>query len=337
MIRYGIAGFGLHAVKRLMPGFAGAQNSQAVALARRNLRQATADAKQYSLAHAFATTRELCECREVDAVFVTSPNSVHLADVLTCIEHGKHVLCEKPMAMNAAEAEQMVAAANRRGVVLGVAQCFRFCKTLEGIRESIHAGEIGRVVAIRVDFSFPGLKSVRRWLHDSTVAGGGPIADIGVHCLDAMRFILGDEPVSCSAMTENDEFSGNVEAAAALSLRFRKGALGSSFVSFRAPYHTVIEIAGTEGNIVSHDGLTVDYPVVVEFRTGNGVRREEMSNADAYSRQVDAFSSAIETCGRFAATGDDGLQNQRILDALYESARTRTETLIVPIETATRV
>lgn len=328
MIRYGIAGFGLHAIKRLMPGFAGASNSCAVALSRRNFAQAQADAAQYGIAHAFASTRELCECSEVDAVFVTSPNAIHLADVLTCIEHGKHVLCEKPMAMNASEAEQMVAAAAKRGVVLGVAQCFRFCNTLGRIRECIRRGDIGQVVAIRVDFSFPGLKSVRRWLHDSTVAGGGPIADIGVHCIDAMRFMLGDEVVSCSAMTESDEYSGSVEAAASLSLRFTKGALGSSFVSFRAPYYTVIQITATEGSIVVQDGLTVDYPVTVEFKTRDGALREAMSNADAYARQVDAFSATIETGAPFAAPGEDGLRNQRILDALYCSARNRQEVAI---------
>jgi predicted dehydrogenase len=328
MIRYGIAGFGLHAIKRLMPGFAGAKNSRAVALSRRNLAQAQTDTAQYGLAHAFTTTRELCECPEVDAVFVTSPNSTHLADVLTCVEHGKHVLCEKPMAMNAAEAEQMVATAEKHGVVLGVAQCFRFCNTLNRIRECVRRHEIGRVVAIRVDFSFPGLKSVRRWLHDSTVAGGGPIADIGVHCIDAMRFMLGDEVVSCAAMTESDEHSGTVEAAAALSLRFSKGTVGSSFVSFRAPYHTVIEITGTDGNITVQDGLTVDYPVTVEIRTAAGLHREEMSNADAYSRQVEAFSATIETGVPFAAPGEDGLQNQRILDALYCSSRMRKEVAI---------
>jgi 1,5-anhydro-D-fructose reductase (1,5-anhydro-D-mannitol-forming) len=143
-----------------------------------------------------------------------------------------------------------------------------------------------------------------------------------------MRFMLGDEIVSCAAMTESDEYSGTVEAAAALSLRFSKGALGSSFVSFRAPYHTVIEITGTDGSVMVQDGLTVDYPVTVEFKTREGVSREEMSNADAYSRQVDAFSATIETGAPFPASGQDGLQNQRVLDALYCAARIRKEVAI---------
>jgi 1,5-anhydro-D-fructose reductase (1,5-anhydro-D-mannitol-forming) len=140
-----------------------------------------------------------------------------------------------------------------------------------------------------------------------------------------MRFILADEPVSCSAVTVNDEFSGTVEAAALLSLRFSQCALGSSFVSFRAPYRTMVEVTGTEGSIFAKDGLTVDVPVTVELRTGAGVRREEASNADAYSQQVDAFSAAVEGGSEFPATGEGGLQNQRILDALYRSARTHEE------------
>src|SRR3954470_23785230 len=117
MVRYGIAGFGLHAVKRLMPGFAGAKNSSVVALSRRNLEQGKADAKEHAIAHAFATTQELCACPDVDVVFVSSPNALHLPDVLTAVRHGKSVLCEKPMAMSVAEAEQMTTAARDRGVL----------------------------------------------------------------------------------------------------------------------------------------------------------------------------------------------------------------------------
>jgi 1,5-anhydro-D-fructose reductase (1,5-anhydro-D-mannitol-forming) len=328
MIRYGIAGFGLHAIKRLMPGFSASENSRAVALSRRNFAQAQADAVQYGV-QAFATTRQLCESPDVDAVFVSSPNSIHLEDVLTAIEHGKHVLCEKPMAVDASEAEQMVSAAHSRGVHLGVAQCFRFCETLARIRHSVQCQEIGHIISIRIDFSFPGVNSARRWLHNASLAGGGPIADVGVHCLDAMRYILADEPLTCSALTAHDEHSGTVESSAVLSLRFSRDTLGSSFVSFRAPYRTIIDLTGTEGSIVARDGLNVDWPVTVEIRTSSGVRKEEMSNASAYARQVDAFSATIESGSEFPATAEDGLQNQRILDALYLSSRTHHEVEIV--------
>ena len=113
-MRFGIVGFGLHAVKRLMPGFAAAQNCQVTALSRRNPERARESAREFAVPHAFTSTAELCACADVDAVFVTSPDALHLADVLEAIRHGKPVLVEKPMAMNSAEATQMVDAAHSR-------------------------------------------------------------------------------------------------------------------------------------------------------------------------------------------------------------------------------
>jgi predicted dehydrogenase len=329
MIRYGVAGFGLHAVKRLMPGFITAKRSRVVALSRRDLTKGRADARRFDIDHVFTSTEELCQCADVDAVFVTSPNAMHLADVLTAIRYGKPVLCEKPMAMNVAEAEQMTAAAEQSNILLGIAQCFRFEESVRRIRESVKRQEIGRVLLIRSDFTFPGVGSPRRWLHDASLSGGGPIADIGVHCIDAMRYILGDEPERVFAKTASDPHSGSVEASAQLTLTFSGGAVGSSFVSFRAPYQTPIAIMGTEGTTYAHDGLTVDHPVVIERRKGGSVVTEEVSNADIYARQVDAFSSAIEDGIPFSVPAAEGLQNQRILDALYRSANSGCEEKIV--------
>ncbi len=320
MIRYGIVGYGMHAARRLMPALAESQSSRAVALARRDISKGRKDAEQFRVPHVFESTQALCECSEVDAVIVTSPNSLHCQDVLLCLEHDKHVLCEKPMAVNVAQSEEMVAAARHRGLLLGVAQSYRFCPSLARIRNLVQERSIGSPVGIRVDFTFFGLQSDRRWLHDATLAGGGPIADIGIHAFDTMRYILCDEPVSCAAITVRDEHSCDVEATAAILLRFSGGALGTSMLSYRAPYHTHIEVLGTGGSIIARDGLTVDWPLTLEIYNQEGSRVEEISNEGLYVRQIDAFTAAIETGKPFPATGEDGLQNQRILDALYESA-----------------
>ena len=124
MVRFGIAGFGLHAVKRLMPGFALAGNCRVTALSRRDLEKAKASAREYAVPQAFSSTAELCKSADVDAVFVTSPNSIHLEDVLTAIDAGKPVLCEKPMGMSAQECRQMVESARKAKVLLGVAPGF---------------------------------------------------------------------------------------------------------------------------------------------------------------------------------------------------------------------
>src|SRR5512142_528253 len=127
MVRFGIVGFGLHAVRRLMPGFQQAKNCTVTALTRRDIAQARATARIYDIPLAFDSTADLCCSPQVDAVLVTTPNVCHLADVLMALECRKPVLCEKPLAMNATEARDMVQAASRAAVPLGVAQVFRFC------------------------------------------------------------------------------------------------------------------------------------------------------------------------------------------------------------------
>jgi 1,5-anhydro-D-fructose reductase (1,5-anhydro-D-mannitol-forming) len=201
MINFGILGFGLHAVKRLMPGFALATNCRVVALSRRDLAKAEASARQFQIPLAFASAEELCRSPEVDAIFVATPNACHLQDVLLAIECGKPVLCEKPMGVNADQCRQMVEAARRAKILLGVAQVFRFEQSTRRLRERIEAGQIGRPIFARAEFSFPGGAShTRTWLNNLTIAGGGPIADVGVHCIDALRYILQDEVVRVTAL-----------------------------------------------------------------------------------------------------------------------------------------
>jgi predicted dehydrogenase len=320
MIRFGIAGFGLHAVRRLMPGFKLAQNCTVTALSRRDPRKAHEAARQYSIPHVLGSTEELCRCPEVDAVLVTSPDVCHCSDVLTAIRAGKPVLCEKPMAMNAEECRQMVEAAREAGVLLGVAQIFRFEESTARLRERIAAGAIGDPLFARAEFSYSGTGHGRRWLYDPTVAAGGPIADVGVHCIDALRYILQDEPRRVSAQGHWDEGSGKVEAAAILILEFQRGTLATVLVSTRAHYRTPLEFIGNKGVLRVDDGLTVDRSVSLEWWSeGKLVATEGASNQLAYARQVDAFASAIEGSRPFPVPGEEGWQNQIILDAAYRS------------------
>jgi predicted dehydrogenase len=320
MIRFGIAGFGLHAVRRLMPGFKLAQNCKVTALSRRDPQKAREAAEQYSIPHVFSSTEELCRCPEVDAVLVTTPDVCHCSDVLAAVRARKPVLCEKPMAMNAEECRQMVEAARKAGVLLGVAQIFRFEESTVRLRERIAAGDIGDPVFARAEFSYLGTGHGRTWLYDPTMAAGGPMADVGVHCIDALRYILQDEPWRISVQGRRDEGSGGVEAAAVLTLEFQRGTLATVLVSTRVPYRTPLEFVGNGGTLRADDGLTVDRPVSLElWREGRLVATEVASNHMAYARQVDAFASAIEGTEPFPVPGEEGWQNQIILDAAYGS------------------
>ncbi|MGA6986939.1 MAG: Gfo/Idh/MocA family oxidoreductase [Terriglobales bacterium] len=320
MIRFGIAGFGLHAVRRLMPGFALAQNCKVVALSRRDPQKAREAARTYGIPHVFSSTEELSRCPEVDAVLVTTPNASHLRDVLTAVVGGKPVLCEKPMGMDADECRQMVEAARDAGVLLGVAQVFRFEESTARFRERIAAGDIGRPIFARAEFSYSGTSHARTWLYNRSIAGGGPISDVGVHCIDALRYILQDEPQNVTAVGRSDEQSGDVEAAAVLTLEFQRGTLATVLVSTRAQYRTPLEIVGDAGVLRADDALNVERPVKVElWREGQRVAEDLVSNQLAYAQQVDAFAAAVEGRGVFPVPGEQGWQNQLILDAAYRS------------------
>jgi 1,5-anhydro-D-fructose reductase (1,5-anhydro-D-mannitol-forming) len=320
MIRFGIAGFGLHAVRRLMPGFALAKNCKVVALSRRDQNKARQAASQYGIAHVFGSTEELSQCSEVDAVLVTTPNACHLQDVLTAVAARKPVLCEKPMGIDADQCRQMVAAARSAGVLLGVAQVFRFEDSTASFRQRVTAGDIGRPIFARSEFSFPGVGHQRAWLYNRLISGGGPIADVGVHCIDALRYILQDEPRRVTTIGHSDEQSGDVEAAAILTLEFQRGTLATVAVSFRAGYRTPIEIVGDTGVLRANDALNVERQITLElWREGQCVAEDTVSNQLAYANQVDSFAAAIEGREVFPALGEQGWQNQIILDAAYRS------------------
>jgi predicted dehydrogenase len=323
MVRYGILGFGHHGEKRLAPAFTATRESRLAGIWRRDQMKARENAQQYGIEHVFATPEELCASPDIDAVFVASPDAFHREHTLLALRHGKHVLCEKPLAMNAAEAEQMLRAAQEARRAFGVAQNFRYNHSVERMRELIGQGAIGRAVFASAHFCFLAEKSPRRWIYDAAMACGGPIGDVGIHAIDALRFVLDQEVTAVSTLAQQDAASGGLEASAALTLHFTEGTLASVQVSFRARYRTLLEVTGSDGLLNAETGLTVDRPVeVVHRQEGRVLSTEEISNADAYSRMLDAFALAAQGRGTYAASGEDALRNQRVLDAAFTSWRT---------------
>jgi predicted dehydrogenase len=328
VINFGIVGFGLHAVKRLMPGFAVAKNCRVTALSRRDLGKAQASARQYDIPLAFDSAEKLCRSPQVDAVFVATPNAFHLQDVLLATGCGKPVLCEKPMAINADQCRQMVEAARKAGVLLGVAQVFRFEDSTAWFREQVATGNIGKPVFARSEFSFPAAHGhARTWINDPAIAGGGPVADVGVHCIDALRFILQDEALRVGAREIPRSGQSGVEAGAALLLEFSRGTLATVMVSFQSEYRTPLEVVGEVGAMRADDALNVEREIRLELRRGGAVvETRSVSNQLAYARQVDAFAAAVEGTAEFPVPGEEGWRNQEILDAAYRSIKSgRTE------------
>jgi predicted dehydrogenase len=293
-----------------------------VGLWRRDAAKARAGASQYSIPLVFDTPEALCASPELDAVFIVSPDSLHLPHVQLAAQHGKAILCEKPLAMNAGEVEKMLTAATTGGVPFGVAQNMRYNRSLDVIRKWIAEGRIGKPQLAHSQFSYSAAGSPRAWIYDPSLALGGPIGDVGVHCIDALRFVLGADVTSVSTLAYRDAGSGQVESHAVIAFELASGAMATVTTTTRAEYRSLVEVTGETGVVSCEDGLTVDHPVEVVLRQkGAVVASEIVSNADAYSLMVDGFSSWVEGTGTYLAPASDGLHNQRVLDAAYRSWR----------------
>jgi predicted dehydrogenase len=296
---------------------------------RRDPVAAAKNCADYGIAHNFATREALCESPEIDAVFITSPDAMHYADTLLALKHGKAVLCEKPLSMHAPEAEEMVSTAESAGLLFGVAQNFRYNRSLERMRQQILAGRIGTPQLAQSVFNYPADLAPRTWISDLDLACGGPIADVGVHCIDSLRYVLDQDVVSISTLARATDSHPNVDSFASLQMAMTGGVFASVTVSARSPYRTLVEVTGSEGILTAESGLNVDRPVEVVLRRGSTiVEQVTVDNGDGYTRMLDAFAQASHGEGTFLATGADGVQNMRALDAAYASWHSgRTQTI----------
>jgi predicted dehydrogenase len=319
-VRFAILGFGHHAVRRLLPAFPKCNEATLTGMWRRDQTAAVQNCAEYKIPHCFPTREALCSSPEVDVVLITSPDAMHWDDTLLALRYGKAVLCEKPVAMNAAEAEEMQAAARAAGLLYGVAQNFRFNRSLEWMREQIAGGRIGRPQLAHAQYTYPATQAPRKWITDPTLACGGPIADVGVHCIDALRYVLGADVVRVSTVAHKDELSGRVEAIASLQLEMTGGIYANVTASARSPYRTLVEVNGSDGVLIAENGLTVDRPVeLMVRRAGELLETVTVENGDGYTRMLDSFALAFRGEGSFPASGVDAISNMRALDAAYAS------------------
>ena len=307
-----------------MPAFKAASIATAEGLWRRDPAKATADAARFGIPRVFASAEELCSSAAIDAVFVVSPDALHHEHVLLALTAGKPVLCEKPLAMNAEQAAEMLAAAERAGVLFGVAQNMRYNLAIDLMRRWIEEGRIGKPQLAHAQFCYETSKSPRTWINDPTLALGGPIGDVGIHCIDALCYVLHDTVTAVNTMAHRDELSGEVESHAVVNLTMSRGALGTVTMTTRAAYRTLVEVVGEKGSIACEDAMTIEHPVsLVQRQGGKVVLEQPVSNADAFSRMLDGFAEAASGGPvAYRAPALEGLTNQRVLDAAYESWRT---------------
>jgi 1,5-anhydro-D-fructose reductase (1,5-anhydro-D-mannitol-forming) len=319
-IRYGIIGYGLFAERALAPAIQASSNSVLVAVQKRSLEMAREKASALSIPFAFDTVETLVSCPEVDAVFIASANSAHHDEVIAAARAGKHILVEKPMAMNTAEAERMVAECERNHVKLMVGQVIRFSPLVNHIRELVKSGALGKIVSARADYFYDARLSRRAWLLNRSIAGGGPIFDIGVHCLDTLRFVLDDSVRSVQSILTPPPTESATERSAVINLQFSKGTLGSIACSFEGPgRHTLLELVGTEGFASASDFTVGGQSTTLQIGKRVAAALPEIKSLsisipDLYREEISAFSHCLLENVPSPIPGIEGIDNQKVLD-----------------------
>ncbi len=282
-------------------------------------------AERHGIPRVYESFEELCDDGEVDAVYVSTANARHAAQALTAIAAGKHVLCEKPLAVTVADARAVVAAAADAGVVLGVNHHLRSAAAHLKVRDLIATGSIGRVLGARVFHGTELPPDLRTWRIGAPDAGAGAALDLTVHGADLLRFMLDEEIDEVAAFSARQGVSSHVEVEDAIVgvLRTRSGTLATFHDAFTMPCaRTCLELYGDAGVIQVQDAMADDPIASVTLTDVNGVRRVALGRREGlYERSVRLFNDAVRGRGKPAATGEDGLRSLLVARAALEAAR----------------
>ncbi|MBX3598195.1 MAG: Gfo/Idh/MocA family oxidoreductase [Rhizobiaceae bacterium] len=269
---------------------------------------------------------------DVDAVYISTTNELHLEQALAAAKAGKHIMCEKPLALTTTDARKMVEACTTAGVVLGTNHHLRNAGAHRAMREAIAAGRIGKPVAARVFHSVYLPEHLQGWRITKPEAGGGVVLDITVHDADTLRFVLGDDPVEISAITQSSGMaSGGLEDGAMCVWRFKSGVIAQSHEGFTTRFaDTGFEVHGTDGSLYARNVMTQKPVGSVTLRTEKGEEQLAFDREDLYTRSLRAFHAAIRGEGTPSATGEDGVWSLASAEAALESAKSGKTVAINP-------
>lgn len=320
---WGLVGASMIASEWMIAAVRGQHGGSVAAVVSADPARGAAYAERHAIARAEPGLDALLADPQIEAVYVSTTNEKHRAQALAAIEAGKHVLCEKPLALGLADAAAMVRAATAAGVVLATNHHLRNAGSHRAIREIVQAGRIGAVQAVRVFHAIHLPEHLRGWRLDRPEAGGGVILDITVHDADTVRFLLGEDPAEVVAMSATTGMGQGVEDSAMSVWTMPSGALVQSHEGFTLGFAgTGLEIHGAAGSILARDVMT-QHPVgEVLLRTAAGEEQIPFERENLYERSVRRFESAARGEGAPAATGVDGLKSLAVALAVREAAAT---------------
>jgi UDP-N-acetylglucosamine 3-dehydrogenase len=292
--------------------------------------------EQFGIERGYADESALLQDPAVDAVLILTPNFLHAPQTMAAARAGKHVLCQKPLALTVDEAQRMIEAAQDGGVTLMAAFVKRFWPFYTAVKKLIDDGALGRVVSIRTQFSHSGIGKyyvpASNWFNDRAKAGGGPLADLGVHHFDVMRWLVGAEVATVSAeMTNSNGHADALEDNALVNLSFSNGVVGQGYYSFTTvapPGVTLerLEVYGTTGSAI----VMLSHParVVVQYCTEVGplanmgwVDLPVTEPIPAFGLMLQHFADCVREGRQPMTVGEDGLRSVEIAEHAYVSAR----------------
>jgi predicted dehydrogenase len=324
MVRWGILSTASIATEKVIPGIRRSSRGEVVAIGSRDAERARAAADRHGIAHVHGSYEALLADPDVDAVYVPLPNHLHAEWTLAAARAGKHVLCEKPLALTAADAERMIEGCRAEGVVLMEAFMYRLHPSWVAARELVAAGRIGRLAAVSSWFSYynddpANIRNVRAY-------GGGALLDIGCYSVNLSRMLFGAEPTRVEASVVRDPASG-VDVLTSGLLEFADG-VATFTCSTRTEPDQQVHLYGTEGRISIPIPFNIppDRPTQVHLTAGGdppvapATETLTFEPADPYAVEADRFAASILDGEAVPTPAEDAVANLRVIERLFAAA-----------------
>lgn len=305
--------------RAVIPAIQASYNGRVLGVASRQIAKAKSFAANLNIPQAYGSYEALLDDEDIDAVYIPLPNSMHREWAIKAANKGKHVLCEKPMALNAVECVEMERAAEENHVRLMEAFMYRFHPRIQKLIELVRGGEIGRLGAIQTAFTFrlEDKSNIRYKLE----LGGGALMDVGCYCVNIIRTLVGMQPDSVSASAQW-ALSG-VDGRLAGTLYFEQGIIGQFDCALTLASRQFCQVAGSDGYLdVPRTFLPGKTSLEMhEYHAGKPAKTHCIDGADQYQLMVEHFADSIQHDRPLRYPPSEAIANMHVIDALYRSAR----------------
>jgi len=315
-VRWAVLGVAKIATQKVIPAMQKGAHSEIAAIASRNLATAERAAQELGVSQAYGSYEEALADPSIEAVYIPLPNHLHVSWSIRAAEAGKHVLCEKPVAMSAVECRTLIAARDRTGVKVGEAFMVRAHPQWLRAKELVRGGAIGELRSILAAFSYFNRDSAN--IRNMPEFGGGAVMDIGCYPIHVSRYLFGEEPVSVVARLDRDPEYRTDRLSSAI-LEFPSGHCVFTSSTQLVSYQRV-QILGTKGRMEIE--IPFNAPADRACRLWVDGVVEEFAVCNQYTLQGDLFSRAIRGDGDVPVPLEDALGNMAAIDAIFESAKT---------------